>query len=157
MAYSPTVVANNILARAFAENRLVTPMKLQKILFFVASQYAKKTKGASLLETPFQTWAYGPVEYSVYDEFKSFSKTQITKYARDAAGNALVVNEAEDPYLREALDEVWAATRDKGAVYLSKLTHAEGSAWDRAYQEDRPILSDADILADNTYQEFLNL
>lgn len=157
MAYSPRVVANNILARSFEENRLITPMKLQKILYFVTSQYAKKTEGDFLLESPFETWAYGPVEYTVFDEFRSFSKMPITKYARDAAGSTLVVNENEDPYLREAIDEVWEATRDKGAVYLSKLTHAEGSAWDKAYQNDRGVLDTADIFSDDTYQDALGL
>lgn len=36
MAYSPTRVANNILERAFKEGIEVTPMKLQKILYFLA-------------------------------------------------------------------------------------------------------------------------
>ncbi|MEH0147425.1 type II toxin-antitoxin system antitoxin SocA domain-containing protein [Corynebacterium sp. Q4381] len=157
MAYSPRVVANNILARAFEEKRLITPMKLQKILYFVTSQYSKKTEGDYLLEAPFETWAYGPVEYTVFDEFRTFSKKPITKYARDAAGNTLVVNESEDPYLREALDEVWEATRDKGAVFLSKLTHSEDSAWDKAYQNDCGVLDPHDIFEDDTYQDALGL
>ncbi|WP_268905973.1 hypothetical protein [Corynebacterium diphtheriae] len=41
MAYSPTMIANNILSRAFADKAYITPMKLQKILYFVASEYQK--------------------------------------------------------------------------------------------------------------------
>ena len=42
--YSSTDVANNVLSRAFAEKISVSPMKLQKILYFVASEYQKTTK-----------------------------------------------------------------------------------------------------------------
>lgn len=156
MAYSPTMVANNILARSFEDRRLITPMKLQKILYFVASEYQKAT-GKPLLEEQFQTWAYGPVLYSVYDEFRPFAKAHIKRYARDAAGHTYALREDDDSALASALDRVWAATKTKSATYLSELTHAEGSAWDAAFQQDRPILDDADIRRDETYREPLKL
>ena len=42
MAYSPTMIASNILSRAFAEKAYINSMKLQKILYFVAAEYQKK-------------------------------------------------------------------------------------------------------------------
>ena len=156
MAYSPTVVANNVLSRAFAEKISVTPMKLQKILYFVASEYQKATN-QRLFEEPFLTWAYGPVLYSVFNEFRSFSKDKISRYARDAKNHTLVVKESEDEALRDSLDRVWAATRYRGAIELSVLTHAEDSAWDKAFQSDRDVLSGSDIVGDMTYQKQLGL
>lgn len=156
MVYSPTVVANNILSRAFAEKITVTPMKLQKILYFVASEYQKATK-MRLFEEPFLTWAYGPVLYSVFNEFKSFSKENISRYARDARNRTLIVDESKDEALRGTLDQIWNATRYKGAIELSELTHAEDSAWDRAFQEDEETLQSKDILSDETYRQQLGL
>jgi hypothetical protein len=156
VVYSPTVVANNILSRAFAEKITVTPMKLQKILYFVASEYQKATK-MRLFEEPFLTWAYGPVLYSVFNEFKSFSKENISRYARDARNRTLIVDESKDEALRGTLDQIWNATRYKGAIELSELTHAEDSAWDRAFQEDEETLQSKDILSDETYRQQLGL
>lgn len=156
MPYSSTMIANNILSRAFAEDIAITPMKLQKILYFAASEYRKRS-GKRLLAEPFQTWAFGPVLYSVYDEFRPFSKTRINRYAKDARNEAFVIDEQADDVLRHTLEQVWAATKYKNAVQLSELTHVEGSAWDRAFQENEPVLDDDDVAADQTYREQLRL
>lgn len=156
MAYSPTMVANNILERSFRDSAYISPMKLQKILYFVASEYQKQT-GRQLLEDKFQTWTHGPVIYGVYDEFRSFSRANIKRFARNAEGEALKIDEFWDPDLRECLDRVWAATKNKGAIELSKLTHAENSAWDRAYQKESQYLSNDDISADVTYKSALGI
>ncbi len=156
MTYSPTMVANNILSRAFAEKSYVSPMKLQKILYFVASEYQKATK-RPLLEEPFSTWAYGPVVYSVYDEFRSFSRGNINRYARDARGDAFVINESQDIELKVALDRVWNKTKNMSAVQLSEITHLQDSAWDRAFQNDKSVLESEDIASDHTYRGSLGL
>lgn len=156
MAYSPTLIANNVLARAFAERRYITPMKLQKILYFVASEYQKLT-GQVLLEESFAMWAYGPVLYSVFNEFRTYSKDPIKRYARDAQGNAYSIDEASDLNLRRALDVVWKVTRSRGAIELSEITHREDSAWDKAYQSDSPFLDPEDIALDFTYYQPLGL
>lgn len=156
MAYSPTMIANNILSRSFAEKAYMSPMKLQKILYFVASEYQKATK-QPLLEEPFSTWAYGPVVYSVYDEFRRFSKGNIDRYARDARGGVFVIDESQDIELKVALDRVWDKTKKMGAVELSEITHFQDSAWDKAFQDDKPVLDSADIAEDNTYRVRLGL
>ena len=122
--YSSTDVANNVLSRAFAEKISVSPMKLQKILYFVASEYQKTTK-ARLFEEPFSTWAYGPVLYSVFNEFRAFSKEKISRYARNAKNQTLIVDESEDVALRDALDRIWNATQSMGAKELSEILVTE--------------------------------
>lgn len=62
--YSPTMIANNILSRSFSDKVDITPMKLQRILYFTAAEYQKATH-KPLLEEPFSTWTYGPVAYSI--------------------------------------------------------------------------------------------
>ena len=43
MPMSASVVCNNILTRAFQENIPVSPMKLQKLMYFVSCEYVKAT------------------------------------------------------------------------------------------------------------------
>lgn len=100
MPYSSTMVANNILNRAFAEKLPITEPKLQKMLYLVASEY-QKAAHQPLFSEVFSAWAYGPVLYSVRDKFRNFANNEpITKFARDAHGNAHMIVEAEDPYLQ---------------------------------------------------------
>lgn len=54
MPYPATMIANNVLERSFRDGVYVTPMALQKILYFAASEYEKRT-GNRLLAEPFQT------------------------------------------------------------------------------------------------------
>lgn len=152
--YHSTAIANNILSRSFKEKNYISPMKLQKILYFVASEYQKAT-GKPLLIENFSTWAYGPVLYSVYDEFRAFKDKPIKRLARDARGDSRVGDETRDLDLRAALDKVWAKTRNRHAIELSEITHLPGSAWYTAFQSDSKILDTDLIGADNTYYEAL--
>lgn len=156
MTYTPTLVANNVLNRAFAEKRKISPMKLQKILYFVASEYQKAT-GRPLFSEWFETWEYGPVLRSVYREFRPFSRSYITRFSPNANNESLMIDERKDPTLGSILDTIWETTKDRLAVNLSEITHMEDSAWDRAFQNRQPYLESDDILNDTTYRVALGL
>ena len=95
--------------------------------------------------------------YSVYDEFRNFSKGNIKRYARDAGGGVFVIDETQDIELKVALDRVWDKAKNMGAVKLFEITHTPASAWDEAFQNDEPVLDPADIATDNTYRVALGL
>lgn len=154
--FDPTLVSNNILQRAFRDNVPVSPMKLQKILYFAASEYAKKV-GKPLLNDDFEAWQYGPVVRDVFQEFKSFSGKPIRAYAKDAAGQSFIISETDNPVFSDVLDRVWAQTRGRTAVSLSRLTHVDGSAWHSAYTGWNDTISNEAIQADCTYREALSL
>lgn len=156
MTFDTAQVCNNILTRAFEDGVSVSPMKLQKVLYFVASEYAKAT-GFPLLGEPFQQWAYGPVVRSAYSEFKPYGGRPIRTYAKDSQGKAYAVDEDQNPKLRGVLDRVWAATKGRGAVELSRITHENGSAWRKAFNAGNRYIDDDDIRADQSYRSRLNL
>lgn len=54
----------------------LTPLKLQKILYYVSTAYLKKSKKPLFTES-FEKWQYGPVVTSVYHNFKSFGINHI--------------------------------------------------------------------------------
>lgn len=156
MTFDAGQVSNNILMRAFKDDFAVSPMKLQKILYFVASEYAKET-GKPLLSEPFQPWQYGPVVRSVYSEFKPFGASPIRRYAKDSQGKAYVVDEDQNVKLRKVLDRVWAAVKSRSAVDLSRITHLEGSAWRKAFNAGDQYIRDSDVAGDASYQSRLGL
>ena len=64
------VLANNFIVEAQNGNiKNLTPMKLQKLMYFTYGRYAAQT-GRQLFSENFQAWQYGPVLSSVYQEFK---------------------------------------------------------------------------------------
>lgn len=156
MPCAPLNVANNILQRAFHDEIAVTPMKLQKILFFAAAEYAKAT-GEPLLSEQFEPWPYGPVLRSVHTKFKPFGGEAIDRYAKDAKGYASIVDEALHPQLVGVLDTVWDATKKLPPVTLARITHLPGSAWHHATQARQPAIENQSLAEDRTYAVLLGL
>lgn len=154
MSLSPTVVCNNVLQRAFNENIPITPMKLQKLLYFIGCEYAKLTN-CDMLSEDFGVWQYGPVLPTVYDEFKSFGGNPITAYAKDASSNSYAVDETTAPNLRTAIERIWSNLKGYNGIVLSQITHRDKSGWSCAYCEGRPKITKDEMKADDTYGEYL--
>lgn len=155
MSMSATVVCNNVLRRAFEERIPVSPMKLQKLLYFIGCEYVKAT-GSDLFSEDFGVWKYGPVLPTVYDEFKSFKSGSITKYATDADGVAYAIDEGRAPNLRAAIDRVWSSFKTLDGVALSRITHKDNSGWSTAFCQKRSKISTEDMRLDNTYGEYMH-
>lgn len=138
-------VGNSILSRAFLENIDITPMKLQKLIYFTYQMYLKET-GIPLFEERFETWKYGPVISSVYTVFKKYGANAIRQYATEPDGKTIfTVNEDASPIFKRVLDFVWSHCKTYDGIYLSSITHRFGSAWNKAAENGHPYLSDEDI------------
>lgn len=137
-------LANNILMRSFKQNSPVTPMKLQKLIYFIFKQYYKE-KNCRLFVEDFLAWPYGPVVQSVYDEFRSFGANNITKFAKDSQGNVFMASESADPDLSRIINSVWTRYLGVDGIQLSRITHLPGSAWANAKYKGSPTLDLEDI------------
>jgi len=137
-------VANSILHRAFDEDIDVTPMKLQKLIYFVYRKYLKLTN-ESLFSEKFEVWRYGPVIESIYYKFKKYGSNAIRDYGREENKKIRVVNEESSDEIAKALSSVWNKYKEYDGSYLSMLTHEDGTAWRIAYNKDEIYLDDNDI------------
>ena len=154
MALSSTIVCNNILRRSFAENIVVTPMKLQKLMYFISCEYVKATD-SELLSEDFCVWQYGPVLPSVYDEFKSFHGNQITSYSKDAKGDSFAYNEETSPNLKNAIERIWKSFKNKSGIELSNITHEENSGWSKALLLRQEKITTDQMKADDSYRKYM--
>lgn len=152
----PTLIANSILRRTFAERIAVSPMKLQRLMFFITCLYQRAT-GRRLLSESFQPWRYGPVCGTVYGAFESFGGNPITEYAKDAIGNAYAADEGSNPELKQALDTVWSHLGCLPAVTLSRITVLPGSAWSKAVERKNYFVSNDDMAEDHTFDAYLKV
>ena len=144
-----TVLCNNILQRGEQEGIDISPMKLQKLLYFVCRDYVRET-GQMPISEDFEVWQYGPVLPSVYGEFKTFGARPITCYAKDASGRSYKVSERDNPTLARVIDVVWAKYKNFSGIDLSKKTHQSGSGWYCAYMAGREKISLEDLKNDGT-------
>lgn len=139
-------VCNSILQQAFKEKIPVSPMKLQKLLYFVYRDYLKKT-GEPLFSERFEAWPYGPVLPSIYDEFKSFHGKPITKFAKNADGSASIISSTASGAqgVVYSIASVWEKYKNYSGIDLSCITHRKGSAWYMASARHELMLDSEEI------------
>ena len=125
----PTYVANNFLHRAFTQNVPVTPMKLQRLIYFLYKEYYKRT-GEILFSEQFQTWRTGPVLSSLYAKFGCSGTERIRNYAKDSKGKVRRVTETRT--FKESIDKVWALYGNYSEISLSQLFMSANTAWSKA-------------------------
>jgi uncharacterized phage-associated protein len=132
MAYDAKAIANYFLDLARASNSALTPMKLQKLVFF-AHGWCLALYGRPLIADAVEAWKFGPVIPSLYHEFKSAGSAAIETPAStvDLENFDLVFPRVpqEDRETRELLDQVWRSYGGLSAYQLSSLTHLPGSPW----------------------------
>lgn len=129
MAYSAMQIANafiDISRRTPERLPDLTPMKLQKLMFFAQSWYLKE-HSLRLIDDTFYRWDYGPVIPSVYYEFRNSGGNPIKTLAKGSDGRD--VRYRLTPRDEEFLQSI---VRDYGAYNgwtLSQVTHQLNTAW----------------------------
>lgn len=138
-------LCNTILKKSFTEGISVTPMKLQKLLYFIYRDYLK-VFDKDLFTEKFEVWQFGPVLPSVYNEFHCFHSSRITQFAKNANGSATIISDREEARpIMNSIDRVWEMYKNYTGIELSQITHRPGSAWYKAYQRNENTLCRQDI------------
>lgn len=142
MAYNPTTVANYFIDK-YSKTGNLTPMKVIKLTYIAYGWYLALTNGKSRLldENPI-AWDFGPVFPSLYSSIKQYKKEKITEKIPNAVKDEKISSEDE-----KFLDKIWDVYGRFDGIYLSALTHNEGTPWRKVYQKNtNAVISDHDIL-----------
>ena len=145
-------IANNFLEKGFQEKINISPMKLQKLIYILYKEYLKRT-GSKLFTENFEVWQYGPVLPNVYNEFKGYKANPIKNYALNADSSVSKVNIVKGSHFEEIFNRVWNLYRLFSGVELSKFTHRENGALDKAKNNNNYVLNDRDIFMEEYYVE----
>jgi uncharacterized phage-associated protein len=132
MPYSAKSIANFFLELARVEGSPVTPMKLQKLVYYAHGWYSGHTE-KPLIDETVEAWQYGPVIESLYHEFKTYGAKPIETLATELNIDELQVKPVSPPSeepIRKFLKSVWNSYSKFTGLALSEMTHASGSPWD---------------------------
>jgi len=143
---SPLVYANTIIKRSLQTDVPVSPLKLQKLLYFLYAYYYSVNE-QPLFAANFEKWKYGPVVSEVYQAFQKYGGNRITDFAYDCNGKVTVIDERHQAF-SECLQAVWSKYGNYTGNELSTLTHGEGTAWSKA---EGPFLKIEDIKEDGRH------
>jgi uncharacterized phage-associated protein len=134
-----TVADYFIQQDALREEPDVTPMKLQKLLYFAQANFLAST-GERLFDENIEAYEHGPV---VHREWQRHPGRQIIAELPEAsyASDMVVPTDIES-----FLDQVWLRYKDCSAMTLRNLTHRQ-DPWKHHYDTNsyRAVIPDADM------------
>ena len=133
MSYFAVSVANSIIKLAKTRNITdLTPMKLQRLMYFAQFWYVKKFN-KFLINDWFSRWESGPVIPSIYHQLKYRSSNPVNNYIwlLSANNEAIVYMMDNNPNAWDFLNEVLDAYGHLDGVSLSARTQQGDSAWAR--------------------------
>jgi uncharacterized phage-associated protein len=145
MAFPAKSIANEFLTIAKNEGKELTPMKIQKLVYFAHGWYLAVT-GRPLISESIQAWEYGPVIPSLYGDFREFGNSPVGFPATvfkmregRATFSVPVIGNSGNPEEREValqvVKKVWKEYGHYTPARLSNATHSSDSPWSKVYRE----------------------
>lgn len=127
MSYEPEMIANEFLSLARKEDRPITNMKIQKLLYF-SQGHSMSTLKRDLIRDDCHAWDYGPVFPSVYHHLK--------KYGADSIDGEILDEEEPCRFIpillpdeKELLEAIWDKYGSLSALRLSEMSHVTQGPW----------------------------
>ena len=148
--YSSIQIANFFIEQSLKEREYLTPMKLQKLVFF-AHGWHLAYKDVGLLDEQVEAWKFGPVVSSLYHRVKrygnTFVKEPISDFDQITFQEVVPCISNEDIETRVFLESIWNVYKKFSGTALSDATHVEGSPWYRVYNDpaNQPLKNGTDI------------
>lgn len=134
--YRAIDIARYAVNRRYVENKPISNLQLQKILYFLQVIHASQNNEL-LFPDEFEAWPYGPVVPGVYSEFADCGGYPIKR------GFDIEIDEPVRSFLDAGVDTL----AEKSPWDLVRISHAKGSPWDAVYNEGagykEPIPNDA--------------
>ena len=122
MAYSAVELSKYIITKCARENKPISNLQLQKILYFIQKEYLQK-KCVPAFDDPIEAWQFGPVVPNAYYRFCGYGGMPIlNEYTSDIA-------KSDSAFI----DPIVCEKRSLDPWNLVKETHRVGSAWDCVY------------------------
>ena len=116
------------------ENGWITPLKLQKLVYF-AQGHTLATLGRPLFDELIYAWENGPVCLSLYNRVKNFKAAPLDCIFETTAEEKKALKAARKPFSGEELDllgNILACYGDYTAEALSRMSH-ETTPWQESF------------------------
>lgn len=153
MLLDPKSIANFFLELAESQGEKISPMKLQKLVYYAHGWFAGHT-GQPLINESIEAWQYGPVIPSLYHEFKRYGAGMISSKACAAFPfDPNPVPAPSDENLRRFLSSIWNSYGKYTGIALSEMTHAPGSPWEQTWKAN-PGVKGVDIPFERIAEHF---
>ncbi|MFC0184306.1 Panacea domain-containing protein [Pseudarcicella hirudinis] len=114
--YSALAIASKFIDLGIQSGKPVSPMKLQKIVYFAQGVHLARYQ-KPLIDEAVEAWTYGPVIPSLYHTFKHLGNSPIVESAQVGIrfeGHFYPKFESLEDSARETIQLTWEITKDFG-------------------------------------------
>lgn len=123
MPYPPAAIANKFWELANRDQRMLSPMQVQKLVYFAHGWHLALELGP-LSSEPAQAWLYGPVFPSLYHALKIWGGRRIQEPIRISAF-------IENKKSLAIIGRTWKLYGGLSAIALSNRSHDSKGPWHR--------------------------
>lgn len=113
--YGAIEVANYIIEYEHSQKRIISNLKLQKLLYFVQANFFRRL-GIPCFSDKIEAWSFGPVVVNVYHAYKYYGGLDITKLKDDVI---VYISQEHKKVINEVLEK-FAATPFYELVDITK-------------------------------------
>lgn len=124
--YRARSIARYIIERCNSQNKTISNLKLQKILYFIQAEFLVNANQPCFPEQ-IEAWDFGPVVPEVYHEYKIYGSANIPYFRRLESPIAISTQD------REMIDDMVDECNKYSASALVEITHHQ-SPWMEAYK-----------------------
>lgn len=165
MAYDAKQIATEFIQLAREDGKKLTPMQLQKLVYFAYGWYLAIT-GERLIDERVGAWKWGPVIPSLYNAFREYGSDPIGDVPGELYFDGaelkvrkfpLISNDSRrDDAARSVIRRVWEIYGGYSASTLSSMTHEPNSPWSMTDGKDIRGTNISDDLIKNYFRRLAN-
>lgn len=143
MSWTHHKIANEFLARARRDQRALTNMQVQKLVF-IAHGFALALMDQALVSQDVHAFEFGPVFPRLYKSLRKYGSGNVTDDIPVSPEEEAPVDEDE----AKVIDAVWTAYGTFSGSKLSSITHMKGTPWDQVYHQAPFTVIPNDVIRD---------
>jgi uncharacterized phage-associated protein len=137
--YSYQAVANNFIRLASKSDKIIDPLKLQKLIYFAQGWHLALTD-KPLINQPFYAWKFGPVISELYHQCKNYRREPIRSLLTQTklSPNGEFIEETPLVEVERSVEIINLVFDKYGHISggkLSAMSHIEGSPWCEVFDE----------------------
>lgn len=121
--YDARTISNFIVNYALSNNKVITNLKLQKLLYFLQLKFIGDT-GKPIFLNSIEKWKLGPVVPDVYHDYKMFGSNPITFAINNPFAEEEKISFDDEEKIKEVVDDLI----DINSFKLVERAHGH-SAW----------------------------
>ncbi|MFV8380993.1 Panacea domain-containing protein [Corynebacterium hindlerae] len=126
------------------EDTWLTPLKLQKLVYYAQGEYMRATAGVPLFHDEMQAWTHGPVVPSLYRELRAYGGREIPP--AEVMPTSFTWDDFRD--CENVLIDVWKKYGIYSAWALRNKTHSERPWLDNFEADDtNNVITEVDMKA----------